>query len=161
MTRVFITIAAAVLLVGSINADDKAYKSGEWVSLFNGKDLTGWTPHGGEAKFEVKNGAIIGTVVPGTPSTYLSTDKVDFSDFVFTCDIKWDVNLNSGVMFRAATRDKKGKVEVFGTRETGQDQGLETQLRNPHRRRLPVAEAKPNRHPRPLPLLGRHEFHRD
>ena len=44
MTRVFITIAAAVLLVGSINADDKAYKSGEWVSLFNGKDLTGWTP---------------------------------------------------------------------------------------------------------------------
>ena len=52
--------------------------------------------------------------VSGSPSTYLCTDKTDFSDFVFTCEVKWEVNLNSGVMFRAATRKKGDKLEVFG-----------------------------------------------
>jgi len=97
-----------------LNKDMEPELKDGFIDLFNGKDLSGWTPHGGKAKFEVKDEMIIGTVVPGTPSTYLSTDKADFSDFVFTCDIKWEVNLNTGIMFRAATRDKKGKIEVFG-----------------------------------------------
>ena len=57
---------------------------------------------------------IVGTCVPGTPSTYLCTDKADFTDFVFTCELKWEVNLNSGVMFRAAAREKKDRIEVYG-----------------------------------------------
>ncbi|APZ94863.1 3-keto-disaccharide hydrolase [Fuerstiella marisgermanici] len=44
MTRTFISIAAVLLLAGSLTADDATDKQGEWVSLFNGKDLTGWTP---------------------------------------------------------------------------------------------------------------------
>ncbi|MDB4419082.1 DUF1080 domain-containing protein [bacterium] len=88
-------------------------KSG-FMDLFNGQDLKGWTPKGGEACFEVKDGMIVGTAVPGTPSTYLSTDKADYENFVFTCDLKWGENLNSGVMFRAATRMKGNHVEVYG-----------------------------------------------
>ena len=82
--------------------------------LFNGKDLTGWTAKGGKAKFEVKDGAIVGTVVPDTPSTYLCTTKDDFGDFIFTAELKWEVNLNSGVMFRASSRQKGKQEEVFG-----------------------------------------------
>jgi hypothetical protein len=97
-----------------LNEDKEPELGVGFVDLFNGKDLSGWTPKGGKAKFEVKDGMIVGTVVPGTPSTYLSTDKADYTDFVFTCDIKWEVDLNSGVMFRASSRMKKEKEEVFG-----------------------------------------------
>ena len=35
-------------------------QNGQWVSLFNGKDLTGWKQLGGEAKYEVKKNEIAG-----------------------------------------------------------------------------------------------------
>ncbi len=44
MTRTLISLAAITLFTVSVSAADKEYKPGEWVSLFNGKDLTGWTP---------------------------------------------------------------------------------------------------------------------
>ena len=82
--------------------------------LFNGNDLTGWQPKGGTCKFEAKDGLLIGTAVPGSNSTYLCTDRADFTDFIFTCDMKWEVSGNSGVMFRAQVKsDKKGET-VFG-----------------------------------------------
>ena len=101
---------AAMLL----NKDKEPELGTGFIELFSGKDLEGWTPKGGEATFEAKDGVIVGTTVPGTPSTYLCTEKADFTNFVFTCDVKWEVNLNSGVMFRAATRRKGEKEEVFG-----------------------------------------------
>ena len=83
--------------------------------LFNGVDLSGWSPRGGTCKFEVRDGAIVGTCVPGSNSTYLSTDRADFADFLFTCEIFWDVDCNSGVMFRAdVKKDNKGRETVFG-----------------------------------------------
>lgn len=97
-----------------LNEDVEPDLAEGFVELFNGKDLSGWKPKGGEAKFEVVDGAIVGTAVPGTPSTYLCTEREDYSDFIFTCEVKWDVDLNSGVMFRAAVRDKSGVEEVYG-----------------------------------------------
>lgn len=82
--------------------------------LFNGTDLSGWTPRGGTCKFEARDGLLIGTCVPGSNSTYLSTDRTDFRDFVFTCDMKWEVSGNSGVMFRAQTKPGKNGEIVFG-----------------------------------------------
>ena len=82
--------------------------------IFNGKDLSGWTPKGGTCTFEVIDGMLVGTCVPGSPSTYLSTEKNDFEDFIFTCDMKWEVDGNSGVMFRAQSKAEKDKEIVFG-----------------------------------------------
>ena len=97
-----------------LNEDKEPELKEGFADLFNGKDLTGWAPKGGKATFEVKDGVIVGTAVPGTPSTYLCTERSDFTDFVFTCELKWDVDLNSGVMFRAAVR-KQGEIEdVYG-----------------------------------------------
>ena len=97
-----------------LNEDKEPELTSGFVDLFNGKDLTGWAPKGGESTFEVKDGIIVGTVVADTPSTYLCTDRADFTNFIFTCDLKWEVDLNSGVMFRAAVRKKGKEEEVYG-----------------------------------------------
>ena len=96
-----------------LNTDDEPELKEGFQPLFNGKDLNGWTPKGGTCTFEVVDGCIVGTCVPGSNSTYLCTDK-SFKDFVFTCDLKWEVDCNSGVMFRADTREEKNNVVVFG-----------------------------------------------
>jgi hypothetical protein len=97
-----------------LNTDAEPDLTEGFKSLFNGKDLSGWTPKGGTCKFEAKDGLLIGTVVPGSPSTYLSTEKADYTDFVFTCEMKWEVDGNSGVMFRAQTKPGKNGETVFG-----------------------------------------------
>ena len=97
-----------------LNTDKEPELTDGFESLFNGKDLQGWTPKGGECKFEVKKGMLVGTCVPGTGSTYLCTDKSDFKNFVFTCEMRWEVDGNSGVMFRARTKPGKKGVTVYG-----------------------------------------------
>ena len=93
-----------------LNADSEPDLSNGFTALFNGQDLSGWTPRGGTCQFEAKDGQIIGTCVAGSNSTYLCTDKSDFRNFVFTCDMKWLADGNTGVMFRAQRKnaDKTG-----------------------------------------------------
>ncbi|MEM7233554.1 MAG: DUF1080 domain-containing protein, partial [Planctomycetota bacterium] len=79
--------------------------------------LEGWTARGGECRFEAKGEAIVGTCVPGSPSTYLCTNRADYEDFVFTAEIKHEVDANSGFMFRAlrkAGTKKTGRETVYG-----------------------------------------------
>ena len=107
-----------------INTDAEPNLTKGFKSLFNGKDLNGWTPLGGHSKFEAKDGVIVGTCVKGSSSTYLCTDKTSYGDFIFTCEMKWLEAGNSGVMFRSQVKtgmkkDKKTKQEkevttVFG-----------------------------------------------
>ena len=98
-----------------LNTDPEPSLKEGFTSLFNGKDLKGWTPVGGTCTYEVKDGAIVGTTIKGSPSTYLCTDKADYTDFIFTCEMKWNVDGNSGVMFRTQTKEhkKRGKT-AFG-----------------------------------------------
>ncbi len=99
-----------------LNTDPEPNVSDGFTPLFNGKDLTGWTPKGGTCTFTAKGDLVIGQCVPGSDSTYLCTDKTDYADFIFSCDMKWEVDGNSGVMFHAQVKvdDKKNKETVFG-----------------------------------------------
>lgn len=101
-----------------VNKDPEPDLSSGFVSLYNGQNLEGWTPKGGHCEFEAKGDTIVGTTVPGSPSTYLSTNKSDYQDFVFTAELKWIEDGNTGVMFRAKSRPGEGKDEgreiVFG-----------------------------------------------
>ena len=92
------------------NINQKGFKS-----IFNGKNLDGWVSYGGECTFEVVDGTIEATTIPGSQSTYLSTVKDDYTDFVFTCEVRWLVDGNTGVQFRSKVR-KGNKVEndVYG-----------------------------------------------
>lgn len=97
-----------------LNTDAEPELTEGFTPMFNGVDLTGWEAKGGTCKFEVQDGMVVGTCVQGSPSTYLSTTKSDYEDFVFTCQMKWEVDGNSGVMFRAQTEMRKGNETVFG-----------------------------------------------
>ncbi|WOO39971.1 DUF1080 domain-containing protein [Rubellicoccus peritrichatus] len=87
-----------------------------FIELFNGKDLNGWSIQGGQMTYEVIDGAIVGTAIPGVkPNSFLCTDDT-YDDFIFTAEFKWDIPSNSGIMFRADTKqpDKNGVRRVFG-----------------------------------------------
>ncbi|MDD7985178.1 DUF1080 domain-containing protein [Lentisphaera marina] len=97
-----------------LNTDKEPNLTDGFTELYNGKDLSGWLTKGGTCKFEAKGDMIVGTCVKGSPGTYLSTAK-DYDDFIFTCELKWIVESNSGVMFRAkAKKGKKGSEMVYG-----------------------------------------------
>ncbi|MFY9252797.1 MAG: DUF1080 domain-containing protein [Fuerstiella sp.] len=43
--KIQIVVSAVLLCCGGwVQADEPEFKTGEWVSLFNGKDMSGWTP---------------------------------------------------------------------------------------------------------------------
>ena len=73
----------------------------EWISLFDGKSLDGWSVHSGFAKYRVEEGAIVGTAVSGSPNTFLCTDQ-EFGDFILEFEVFLvHPQLNSGVQFRS------------------------------------------------------------
>src|SRR6188474_2516429 len=74
-------------------------------SLFNGKDLTGWTVHGTE-KWYVEDGLLVCESGPDKQYGYLSTDK-SYKNFVLTLKFKQESNGNSGVFFRSSIEGTK------------------------------------------------------
>jgi hypothetical protein len=82
------------------SAEKEAEEGGEWVSLFNGKDLEGWTPRG-EAVWEVKDGVMIGRSPGKQGHIYAGPELTDLEVkgvFRITEEGK---SANSGLYFRA------------------------------------------------------------
>ncbi len=84
-----------------------------FVSLFDGTTLEGWERAEGKAsgkmKYAVDDHAIVGTCVVKEPNGFLRTKKL-YRDFIFTCEVKFDVLGNSGIQFRSLQREKDGRV---------------------------------------------------
>lgn len=85
----------------------------KWVKLFNGKDLSGFTQLGGKAKYEVKNGEIIGTTVPNEPNSFMAT-KEEYGDFILELEFKLDAEMNSGIQFRSLSKPDYMNGRVHG-----------------------------------------------
>ena len=86
----------------------------EWRSLFNGRDLTGWTEINGSAPYAVVDGAIVGTTVAGSPNSFLAHDE-EFGDFILEFEVRQDGGpSNSGVQFRSASRPEVDEGRVHG-----------------------------------------------
>ena len=90
-----------------------------FASIFNGKDLSGWTQKGGKARYAVKDGVITGTAVPSTSNSFLCTQKI-YGDFILEYEYKCDNRLNSGVQIRSNAYEKEvtkkldnGKTKKF------------------------------------------------
>ena len=85
-------------------------KSKDWVSLFNGKDLSGWARKQGTATYRVQDRAIVGRTMQSSANTYLCTDK-EYGDFELTFETKI-LGGNSGVQIRSLSKPeyKNGKV---------------------------------------------------
>jgi hypothetical protein len=75
------------------------------VSLFNGKDLTGWKVYGTE-KWYVDNSELVCESGPDKQYGYLVSDKA-YKDFELTVEFKQESNGNSGVFFHSSIEGTK------------------------------------------------------
>jgi len=74
-------------------------QSNGWKNLFDGKTLKGWHQLNGKAKYEIVNGTIVGTTVPGEPNSFLATDET-YGDFILEVELKVG-EMNSGIQIRS------------------------------------------------------------
>jgi hypothetical protein len=88
-----------------------------WEYLFDGKSLNGWKQMTGSAKYEVENGAIVGTAVPNSPNSFLVCEKKFAGDFILEMQVMMgDTITNSGIQFKSnfdATANK-GAGRIYG-----------------------------------------------
>ncbi len=91
-----------VLMAGMVCSAQSKENDG-WVSLFNGRNLKGWTKMNGKAEYKVKDGAIVGISTLNTPNTFLVT-KERYGDFILELEYKVEDGLNSGIQFRSQSK---------------------------------------------------------
>jgi hypothetical protein len=84
--------------------------------LFDGKTLNGWKQHGGQAKYSVENGEIVGHSVPNTQNSFLCTEK-EYGDFILEVEFKVSPTLNSGIQIRSQVFNKETEIELDDTDE--------------------------------------------
>jgi hypothetical protein len=103
-------IALAVSLItamASLSAHGQGYtqappEPAEMVSLFNGKDLSGWT--GDTRLWSVKDGAIHGETTQQNPAkgnTFLVCEQGAFDDFELRLSFRLNATNNSGIQYRS------------------------------------------------------------
>ena len=75
------------------------FAEGGWISLFNGKDFTGWKASEREGTFSIKDGMI---VVAGARSHLFYQGPVcnaNFKDFEFKAEVMTKPGSNAGIYF--------------------------------------------------------------
>ncbi len=107
MRRLTFLLALPLLLPAQAPKTREKLPNEQWVSLFNGKDLTGWVNVGAE-KWEVEDGTIHGVGVTKAYG-YLQTEK-EYKDCWLSLRWKAEGDGNSGVFFH--TKFKPGTVDV-------------------------------------------------
>jgi hypothetical protein len=121
--------ACCILLVLclAVHAADDAAAPDKSITLFNGKDLTGWTTHlratgdkDPESAFSVKDGVI--HIQGGDHRGYMAT-KQAYKDYHFTCEYKWGTKTdggkyvrNSGVLVHCTGKDGSAGEKKDGAR---------------------------------------------
>ena len=89
--RLFLFISCLFLFSG--------IQAQKFKSIFNHKDLTGWTVHGTE-KWYVDQGDLVAESGPDKEYGYLTTDR-NYKNFILELDFKEEANGNSGVFIRS------------------------------------------------------------
>ena len=84
------------------------------ISLFNGKDISGWEVKNGTAKYHIEDNSIVGTSKTGTPNTFLCTKEM-YVDFILELEVLVAPGLNSGIQFRSNSLKeyKNGRVHGY------------------------------------------------
>lgn len=121
MTRITSTILIAACLILTGCQSGQGAKQGGWISLFDGKTLTGWTANENKDSFKVQDGAI---VVNGDRSHLFYTGPVNnanFTNFEWKADVMTRPNSNSGMYFHTKYQDSGWP-----------DAGYEVQVNNSH-----------------------------
>jgi len=101
LTGIFVSVMASVAFTYKF-VSEKNYQlqDSDWVSLFNGRDLSGWEIFGNE-QWYVEDGDLICESGPEKKYGYLATEKV-YKDFELKLEFIQESNGNSGVFFRSS-----------------------------------------------------------
>ncbi len=90
------TVMLSMILAAALGAQQQPLPGADWISLFNGKDLSGWVEVG-EEKWMVEDGTIHGIAVTDAYG-YLQTEK-KYTDFHLGIRFRCEGNGNSGLFF--------------------------------------------------------------
>ncbi|MCA9109205.1 MAG: DUF1080 domain-containing protein [Planctomycetaceae bacterium] len=115
-----------ILILGtSLHAADnelsKTEKEDGWQLLFNGHDLTGWKCNNGKPiATQVEDESLL----PYQSGGYLIIHEKQFSDFILSCDVRFDdEDTNSGIFFRIENPEDpvntSFEVQVMAGKNTG------------------------------------------
>jgi len=113
--KILLMLCAAVMLT-AIGCEKQAPQpdaphEGQAVSLFNGKDLTGWQTTG-SAEWIVEDGMLVGTQGQNNAPGDIFT-AADYADFELTVTYRVEWPCNSGVWFRFQTPDKTYQADIL------------------------------------------------
>ena len=114
-------IRIAVLLLLLCGCSGQSEVSGEWISLFDGESLEGWTASENRETFRVEDGLI---VVHGPRSHLFYTGPVadhDFKNFALEVEVLTTPGSNSGIYFHTEFQDEGWPAR-----------GYEAQVNNSH-----------------------------
>ena len=93
-----LTVLLLAAVLAAPWAEPAKSEDSAWITLFNGKDLSGWRVHG-EEKWVVEDGALVGESAAGKYG-YLSTEKT-YRDFSLRLKFKPESTGNSGLFFHS------------------------------------------------------------
>jgi len=105
MKKVLLSIIVLFLVASCKTKAQTTANESKSVSLFNGKDLSGWTIYGTE-KWYVEDGLLVCESGPDEAYGYLGTDK-HYKNFELTLEFKQEANGNSGVFVRSTVEGTK------------------------------------------------------
>lgn len=113
------TRRTAVLLFAAAPA---ALPQKGWISLFNGKDFTGWKIGGDQSTFTIKDGAMVAQGPVAHAFYDGPVQNHDFKNFELMVDVMTEPNSNGGIYFHTEFQEKgfprKGfEVQVNNTFE--------------------------------------------
>lgn len=107
----FAVLVMSFLSCKKTSNENKTKKN--WVKLFNGENLNGWTQLEGDSKYTVEDRQIVGTTIPNTPNSVLATDR-EYDNFILELDVKVDTALNSGIQIRSHSNKNYKNGKVYG-----------------------------------------------
>ncbi|MBN1515651.1 DUF1080 domain-containing protein [Candidatus Sumerlaeota bacterium] len=106
---------------------DADQKTGEWLELFNGKDLTGWKANRKPDSFRVEDGLLRAQAAGGSSHLFYVGDSPEgeyfkFKDFELEIVARCEPESNSGVFFHTDWKQKENSSALYS--------GYEVQLNN-------------------------------
>lgn len=108
----YIVFYIFLIMLGSINSYSQANEA--WETIFNGKDLAGWTIVDPPVDVAVEDSSIVIHMTPYTSRhSFIRTNK-EYKDFILELDFKRDKLIDSGVMFRCETAPDSSYSALFG-----------------------------------------------
>ncbi|MBD3378465.1 DUF1080 domain-containing protein [candidate division KSB1 bacterium] len=113
MMKPIIVVCCTLFLLSCANTNN------HWISLFNGKDLTGWKANCCPESFTVVDGAIRAHCTSDSVRSHLfyvgedENELVRFKDFELIAIAKGEPNSNSGIFFHTDYSERDDKKHLY------------------------------------------------